>query len=871
MGSDSSNLSGLDPGRFLAGRYKITGELSRGGFSQTFLAEDLHLPGRPLCVVKQLKPKSDDTRILQTSRRLFETEAKVLEKLGRHDQIPSLLAYFEEDREFYLVLELIRGESLTKELKPGRIWPELKVIAFLQDLLSILKFVHQQNVIHRDIKPSNLIRRHRDGKIVLIDFGAVKQTTSQIADPESNPTVTITIGTHGYMPNEQLAGHPRFSSDIYAVGMIGIQALTGIKPRELGHNLQTGEVKWRQDAMNVDEELALILEQMVRYHFKDRYPTATEALQAIDDLTSSLSLAAEAAIHFDEADYLHEGIKPNEADKLDEAISQHEASYTSYRPLSSLGEPQETQYYSPENDFFEENKLEETPQASSLSPASPSASEEAFNSPPPNHLIAQPYPNVEAEEGNEELDSSIQPVIPSENITYYQQTEDEQTSEEIDSSIRPTIVSMELTHSQPIETEQANEEINSANQPTILSNQLSNSQPIEAEQASQEIISANQPTILSKGTSEEINSANQPTILSRESSTEEEGVRENLNNSTQPTLLPKTILNHHPRPWEDNFEELNRSAQPPIPPVSSAKNSDQALLREESVSAPKEGDVENLNQPNPSSVLPREDSNLLPIQEEEDAEHSNRLTSPPLSPEESAHEQFPDATPPNYFSPHQPLQENTWRRLKRSLQAYLLERSSRVPSLPWRLSIPTIIRSAPLPLILGVGLLTVAALVSLSSLIHLNPRPINITARLAALPCQEPPPPPLPSGGPDYIAPNGLLEYYGPLKADNTFADGRVIMVFPNSGDRYDGELKNGKRNGCGTLIFGWGRYYEGQFKNDQFHGQGIWTLENGNRYIGSFRKGKCQGQGIFIFATGRVKQGHWSNGRLRWSNLTCD
>ena len=149
------------------------------------------------------------------------------------------------------------------------------------------------------------------------------------------------------------------------------------------------------------------------------------------------------------------------------------------------------------------------------------------------------------------------------------------------------------------------------------------------------------------------------------------------------------------------------------------------------------------------------------------------------------------------------------------------------------------------------------------------PRPIDINARLAALPCQEPPPPPLPSK-PDYVVP-GLLDYYGPVTEENAFADGRVIMVFPNSGDRYDGELQNGKRNGCGTLTFSWGRYYEGQFLNDQFHGQGIWTLENGDRYIGSFHNGKCEGQGVFIFAAGGVRQGNWSNGRLRWSKLSCD
>ena len=276
-----------NPDKLLGGRYKIINQLGAGGFGQTFLAQDLHLPGHPQCVVKQLKPQVSDAKSLQTARRLFDIEAKVLYQLGNHDQIPRLLAHFEDNQEFYLAQELIEGELLTKELRGGEPWPEDRVIALLQDILHVLAFVHQQNVIHRDIKPSNLIRRRQDGRIVLIDFGAVKEASTPLGLPKSGHTKTISIGTQGYTPKEQLGGNPRFSSDIYAVGVIGIQALTGIHPRRLSEDPETGEINWREQARQVSSGLAAFLDQMVRYDFRVRYPTATQALEALRSLPTA--------------------------------------------------------------------------------------------------------------------------------------------------------------------------------------------------------------------------------------------------------------------------------------------------------------------------------------------------------------------------------------------------------------------------------------------------------------------------------------------------------------------------------------------------------------------------------------------------------
>ena len=273
------------PGELLGGRYRIIQTLAQGGFGQTYLAEDIHRPGKPRCVVKQLKPARNDPQFLDNARRLFLAEAETLERLGNHDQIPRLLAYFEENQEFYLIQDYIEGQRLTRELSPGEHWPEDQVIQLLQDVLNILFFVHIHGVIHRALKPDNLIRRNRDWRLVLVDFGSVKQIRSQLAIP-THMTGTIAIGTPGYMSTEQARGRPRFSSDIYSLGVIAIQAATGLNPNQLQEDPHTGEIFWRPWA-KISGPFAAILSKMAQYHFKDRYQSATEALQAIDNLLGS--------------------------------------------------------------------------------------------------------------------------------------------------------------------------------------------------------------------------------------------------------------------------------------------------------------------------------------------------------------------------------------------------------------------------------------------------------------------------------------------------------------------------------------------------------------------------------------------------------
>jgi serine/threonine-protein kinase len=274
-------------GQLLDGRYQVLKVLGAGGFSQTYIAEDTRRPGNPHCVVKHLKPANNNPNFLVAARRLFEKEAKILEKLGIHDQIPRLLAYFEQDREFFLAQELIEGHLLSAELYGGRRWQENQAIHMLLDVLGILNFVHQQGAIHRDVKPNNIIFRQQDNKLVLVDFGIVKEINVQLLTAQSQASASIAVGTVGYMPPEQARGKPQFNSDIYALGVIAIQALTGLTTQDLRENLQ-GEIEWQGQAQ-VNDRLAGIINKMVRYDYRERYQSASEVIEA---LRSPSSIAA---------------------------------------------------------------------------------------------------------------------------------------------------------------------------------------------------------------------------------------------------------------------------------------------------------------------------------------------------------------------------------------------------------------------------------------------------------------------------------------------------------------------------------------------------------------------------------------------------
>lgn len=164
----------------LRNRYRVTKSLGQGGFGATFLSQDEALPGEPSCVIKQLRPSGTAPHVLQMARELFEREAATLGKIGNHPQVPRLLDYFEDRENFYLVQEYVHGSTIQQEVKRNGISSEVGVKQFLSEILPLLQYIHSQKVIHRDIKPANLIRRAQDARLVLIDFGAVKNQVNQI-------------------------------------------------------------------------------------------------------------------------------------------------------------------------------------------------------------------------------------------------------------------------------------------------------------------------------------------------------------------------------------------------------------------------------------------------------------------------------------------------------------------------------------------------------------------------------------------------------------------------------------------------------------------------------------------------------------------
>jgi len=272
----------------LNNRYDILKELGSGGFAVTYQARDQMQPSKPFCVVKQLRSnQASDPRIVS----FFEKEAATLEILGHHPQIPRLLAHFSENQAFYIVQEFIDGQDLSLELRPGIKQDEAYGLCLLQDVLPVLEFIHQNQVIHRDIKPDNLVRRQADGKVVLIDFGAVKQLASLQVNAGGQVTSTVVIGTSGYMPWEQSQRKPTPSSDLYALGMTVIQALTGLTPDQLDEDPKTLELEW-QTYTQVSPALAHLLSKMVRHAPRDRYLTATDVLADVNHLVGVPSRVA---------------------------------------------------------------------------------------------------------------------------------------------------------------------------------------------------------------------------------------------------------------------------------------------------------------------------------------------------------------------------------------------------------------------------------------------------------------------------------------------------------------------------------------------------------------------------------------------------
>lgn len=274
-------------------RYRAIKPIGQGGFGRTFLAVDEDKPSKPHCVIKQFYPQAQGTSTVQKAVELFNQEAVRLDELGKHPQIPELLAYFTQDDRQYLIQEFIDGLNLAQELEQNGAFKETQIRQLLNDLLPVLQFCHAQQVIHRDIKPENIIRRKSPskgsgGELVLVDFGAAKEATYTAL----NKTGT-SIGSPEYVAPEQLRGRAVFASDIYSLGVTCVHLLTQMSPFDV-YDIYHDVWNWQQFIKApVSTELSSILNKMLETMVMQRYQIVDEVL---NDLHKGQQLTTAPAV-----------------------------------------------------------------------------------------------------------------------------------------------------------------------------------------------------------------------------------------------------------------------------------------------------------------------------------------------------------------------------------------------------------------------------------------------------------------------------------------------------------------------------------------------------------------------------------------------
>ncbi|MEH2120107.1 serine/threonine-protein kinase [Nostoc sp.] len=265
-------------------RYRAIKPIGQGGFGKTFLAVDEDKPSKPRCVIKQFYPQAQGTNTLAKAVELFNQEAVQLDELGKHPQIPELLAYFTQEARQYLVQEFIDGQNLAQELARRGAFNEIQIRQLLNDLLSVLQFCHARHVIHRDIKPENIIREsdaygkgEAQRKLVLVDFGAAKSTTGT----PLNQTGT-SIGSPEYVAPEQMRGRAVFASDIYSLGATCINLLTKRSPFD-SYDTNNDTWVWQQYLQTpVSNQLSRILNKMLESIPVRRYQTVDEVFKDLN-------------------------------------------------------------------------------------------------------------------------------------------------------------------------------------------------------------------------------------------------------------------------------------------------------------------------------------------------------------------------------------------------------------------------------------------------------------------------------------------------------------------------------------------------------------------------------------------------------------
>ncbi len=253
-------------------KYQILHILGEGGVGITYAAKNIET--KQLVAIKALSlSRMNDWKALE----LFDREAKILGKL-EHPNIPSYIDSFEIDtnnnRAFYLVQQLAPGKPLSTLIESGWKPQEAEVKDIAKQILEILTYLQQLNpaIIHRDIKPQNIIRLS-DGKIFLVDFGAVQDTYHHTATGGST-----VVGTFGYMAPEQFRGKANITSDLYGLGTTLLYLLTRKDPSQLPQkNLK---IQFRQQVYTA-QDFTDWLDKMLAPASEDRFESAQEALAVL--------------------------------------------------------------------------------------------------------------------------------------------------------------------------------------------------------------------------------------------------------------------------------------------------------------------------------------------------------------------------------------------------------------------------------------------------------------------------------------------------------------------------------------------------------------------------------------------------------------
>ncbi|MBD2043113.1 serine/threonine-protein kinase [Microcoleus sp. FACHB-672] len=274
----------------LGERYRAIKPIGAGGFGRTFVAVDEMKPSQPRCVIKQFFPQDQGFLHSVKAAELFRQEAIRLDVLGKHPQIPELLAHFEQGQQQYLVQEFVDGHNLAEELAESGAFNEKQIRQLLNDLLPVLQFVHTNQLIHRDIKPENIIRRSADRQLVLVDFGAAKFVNRTALQR----TGTV-IGSAAYTAPEQLMGKAVFASDLYSLGVTCVHLLTQMPPFDL-FDSREGTWAWRDYlGQIVSDPLGHILDKLLQPAINRRYLSAAQVIKALNPPPVPIGLRPVAA------------------------------------------------------------------------------------------------------------------------------------------------------------------------------------------------------------------------------------------------------------------------------------------------------------------------------------------------------------------------------------------------------------------------------------------------------------------------------------------------------------------------------------------------------------------------------------------------